>query len=278
MHKQAVDSGKAFEIKVFDDGSKDFIKENSQINELSNASYTVLEQNIGRSAIRNLLAKKAAYNTLLFLDADVAVLKDDFLSNYLAAISEDTQIIYGGIVYSDKPTDKDHVLRWVYGRKREALPLKERLKNPYLRFLTLSFLIKKDVFEIVSFNEEIPNLRHEDTLFAMDAKTHRINIQHIDNPVMHLGLETNEGFLRKSLESVVSLRLFVNDGIMDPEDVTLSRVAKRLKENHLSGLVLFFYKILRPIIKRNLLSRAPSMLLFDIYRLGYYLKLKSKNS
>ncbi|WP_353778090.1 glycosyltransferase [Winogradskyella sp. 3972H.M.0a.05] len=277
LHKQAIDSGKVFEILVFDDGSKDFIEENNKINTLDNASYTVLDENIGRSAIRNLLAQEATYDTLLFLDADVAVLNDNFLMNYLEAITDETQIIYGGIVYSEKSTDKDHVLRWVYGRQREALPLGERLKNPYLRFLTLSFLIQKDVFKTISFNEEIPNLRHEDTLFAMDAKTNDINIQHIDNPVMHLGLETNDVFLRKSIESVVSLKLFVNDGLINPDDVTLSRVAKRLSENYISGIVLFFYKMFEPIMKRNLLSKKPSMFLFDLYRLGYYLKLKSKN-
>ena len=59
-----------FEIITIDDGSNQFQIENHKINHLENCSYTVLSNNIGRSSIRNLLAKKAKFKWLLFLDAD----------------------------------------------------------------------------------------------------------------------------------------------------------------------------------------------------------------
>ena len=183
LHQQVTKLGKPFEILVFDDGSSQYHSENSQINTLQNTSYTILKENIGRSAIRNRLAQKATYNNLLFLDADVEINHEQFIEDYIEAINDSTEIIYGGIDYSKQPPADDKTLRWRYGTKREALSLEERQKNPYLRFLTLCFLVKKSVFSKISFNEDIPNLRHEDTLFAMDAKIHNINIQHIDNPV-----------------------------------------------------------------------------------------------
>jgi glycosyltransferase involved in cell wall biosynthesis len=170
LHKQAEKLAITFEINVYDDCSPNPVVANEAINSLTNASYLILKKNIGRSAIRNLLAKNAKYENLLFLDADTQVIRTDFIEKYIAAIKNNTEIIYGGIIYQTDPPPKEEILRWQYGKKREALPVSERQKQPHLRFLTLNFLIKKVVFSKLTFNEEIPNLRHEDTLFALDAK------------------------------------------------------------------------------------------------------------
>ncbi len=276
LNQQALGNGITFEIFVFDDGSPNIIKDNELINTINNCTYTVLDKNIGRSAIRNLLAKKATYTTLLFLDADVEVIHTSFIKNYLNAIKPDTGIIYGGICYQNNKPNKNHRLRWLYGKKREALSLNERLKNPYIRFLTLNFIIKKEVFNTLKFNEDIPNLRHEDTLFAMEAKDKKISLQHIDNVVMHLGIESNAVFLKKSVESVDSLNLFINQGLLKANDVSLSKKASQLKTNGLSFLVLGFFNLFKSLIKKNLLSKNPSLFLFDVYRLGYYLKISPK--
>mgnify|MGYP000232582310 CR=1 FL=1 len=62
-----------FEILVLDDASTDkqCSSENKKINALDHCSYLENEKNIGRTATRNILAKKAKYDWLLFLDADV---------------------------------------------------------------------------------------------------------------------------------------------------------------------------------------------------------------
>ena len=273
LHQQATDLKLDFEIRVYDDCSTIPIQENEKINKLSNASLTILKENIGRSAIRNLLAKEAKYPNLLFLDADTQVIKKDFLQSYIDEIPKDYQIIYGGIRYQKDAPPKEEKLRWIYGVEREALPLEERRKQPHIRFLTLNFLIHKTVFSQLKFNEEIPNLRHEDTLFSLDAKKKKIDVRHIDNPVIHLGLESSEVFLRKSRESVESLKLFVDQGLINAEETSLSAKAHQLKKNGLAFLVGLFYRISQRPIEKNLLSDSPSLFLFDIYRLGYYLSL-----
>ena len=273
LHKQAINLAIDFEINVYDDCSPNPEAANERINGLSNASFVILKENIGRSAIRNLLAKNARFENLLFLDADTKVIKEDFLQNYLKAIKKETEIIYGGILYQKNPPSTEEMLRWHYGNQREALPVSERIKQPYLRFLTLNFLIKKSVFSKISFNEEIPNLRHEDTLFALDAKAKKLNIVHIDNPVIHLGLESSEIFLRKSRESVESLQSFVAQGLFKANETGLSAKAATLKKLGLSGMASLFYKTFRSGMEKNLLSAQPSLFIFDIYRLGYYLSL-----
>ena len=59
VHKQSKSCNIVFEILVFDDASTDLEvrKNNASINTLENTSYTILKSNIGRSAIRNKLAK-----------------------------------------------------------------------------------------------------------------------------------------------------------------------------------------------------------------------------
>ena len=63
-----------FEILCFDDGSKERIKvSNRSIDLLMRVNYVELSENLGRSKIRNRLAKSARYDYLLFLDADSQV-------------------------------------------------------------------------------------------------------------------------------------------------------------------------------------------------------------
>ena len=273
LHEQAQKLLIDFEINVYDDCSPKPVSTNENINGLANASYQILKKNIGRSAIRNLLAQNAKYENLLFLDADTMVIKDDFLENYLTALHIETEIIYGGIIYQADPPPKEQILRWHYGQEREALPVLERKKQPHLRFLTLNFLIKKSVFSKLRFNEEIPNLRHEDTLFALDAKKKNIKVEHINNAVLHLGIESSRIFLEKSRESVESLKAFVDQGLINAGDTALSKKAEKIKKQNMAAAITIFYKSSRWAMEKNLLSANPSLFVFDIYRLGYYLTL-----
>ena len=143
-----------FEIIVLDDASELFHIENNEVNKLENCTYAILEKNSGRSSIRNLLAQKASFENLLFLDADTIPLSEYFVSNYISNLNLEEKIIYGGIKYQKEKPEENKILRWVYGKSREALSVYERNKNPYLSFLTLNFLIKKSVFEKVTFNEK----------------------------------------------------------------------------------------------------------------------------
>ncbi len=273
LHKQATAASIAFEILVLDDASGKLIAENDILNTLDHTTFTPLPNNIGRSAIRNLLAQTAAFENLIFLDADTKVIRLDFVQKYLDTITPEIQIIYGGIVYQERPPEKEELLRWIYGNEREALDVSERNKAPYLRFLTLNFFIKKSVFDAHRFNEEIPNLRHEDTLFALGAKKRRLHIKHIDNPVMHLGLESSHVFLRKSMESVDALHMFVKTGLIDAEETALSKKGKSLKNPITKLMSKVFLAMCGGAIKRHLVSKDPSLFWFDVYRLCYYLKL-----
>lgn len=272
--KQCNSSGITFEIIFLDDASQKFVIENERINLFENASYSILEKNIGRSAIRNLLAEKSVYENLLFLDADTFPANADFLSAYISQISNTEKIVYGGILYENSKPAKKELLRWIYGKEREALSVSQRVKNPHLSFLTLNFLIKKNIFSKVKFNENIPNLRHEDTLFSFELKQNQIEVLHIDNPVFHLGLEDSKTFLQKSEEAVLGLKNLIDSNLISPDYVKLAHYFQLIKNYHLVSLTAFGFRIFKPLFKKQLLSAKPSLFLFDIYRLGYYCIIK----
>ncbi|QHI36346.1 hypothetical protein IMCC3317_17080 [Kordia antarctica] len=271
IHSQLLKTEAVFEILCLDDHSTNLetVKQNERINSFSNASYTVLPENIGRSRIRNLLAQKASYNWLLFLDADVIPVKKDFITKYIEAISDEKEVIYGGILYQEEKPKQENVLRWIYGKEREALNVKQREEAIYLRFLTLSFLIKKSVFHKVKFNEDIPNARHEDTLFANDLKHAEIHMTHIQNPVYHLGLDTSADFIRKSMESVEVLVIFLKNNLIEHDDILITKVFTRMKKFSLNHVLSSMYSWFGNRFEKNLLSNNPSMFIFDLYRLTY---------
>ena len=101
VHKQSKSCNIVFEILVFDDASRDLEikKNNASINTLENTSYTILKSNIGRSAIRNKLAKSAQYSWLLFLDADVMPSSSNFIENYIKLKNSKHEAIFGGFIY-----------------------------------------------------------------------------------------------------------------------------------------------------------------------------------
>ena len=275
LHKQCLESKIEFEIICQDDGSTQFKVENQKINQLKNTSYIILEHNIGRSAIRNLLAQKANFENLLFLDTDTLPIHSNFISNYIIEIDNDEKVVYGGIQYQKKEPLKLEILRWTYGKSREALSVEKRQTNPYLSLLTLNFLIKKSIFKKVCFNEEIPNLRHEDTLFSYELKRNKIQIIHINNPVYHLGIESSETFLKKSEESVVGLKNLVDKRLIDIEYVKLSYYYQIIEKYKLSKFSKNLFYIFKSSLKKNLSGNRPSLFIFDLYRLGYYCTLKN---
>lgn len=276
LYKQAEKSGVLFEIICLDDASNSFLSENEKINSLPHCNYKVLETNIGRSKIRNLLAKKANYDWLLFLDADVLPKNENFLSEYIQYMDSEKKIVNGGLLYQSEKPEKSKLLRWVYGKNRESLDFKTREKNEYLSFLTLNFLIHKSIFDIVSFNETIPNLRHEDTLFSYNLKQKNIKIVHINNPICHFGLDDFENAIKKENDSLLALKYLIDNQLIATDYVRISKLFSKIKDFKLISVLDLFHKTTRAIFIKNLSSNHPSLFIFDLYRLGYICTLENK--
>jgi glycosyltransferase involved in cell wall biosynthesis len=265
-----------FEIIVLDDASTNeaTISKNQQIALIDNCYYKLLQHNIGRSKIRNLLAKKAKYHWLLFLDADTMPTTQDLICQYLQYLNTEEKIVYGGIEYQAKKPAKEQLLRWVYGRRREALLANAREDEPYRSFLTLNFAIAKSIFDKVQFNEEIPNLRYEDVLFSYNLSQAGIKVQHIQNPVYHNGLESSAIFLHKSEEATQGFKYLIDHNLLPADYIRLGAMWLRLKKLGLDGPAARAFYSFSAKMRRNLLGPRPNMTVFDLYRLGYLCTLK----
>ena len=175
-----------FEIICLNDGSiSEENKYNEAINSIPNARFESLPKNIGRSAIRNELASRATYEWLLFLDADVIPVRNDFIKKYVQSIENEVVVSVGGIAYQNLQETKP-LLRYQYGKKYEEVSIKRRKYNPSKYFFTANFLIKASVFHQVKFEEKLTEYGREDLLFSIQLKQKGYAVTHLDNPVFHL--------------------------------------------------------------------------------------------
>ncbi|MCK5822107.1 MAG: glycosyltransferase [Bacteroidales bacterium] len=242
-----------------------------------NLRYFHNSSSLGRSANRNMLADNAIYENLIFIDCDALLPNPDFISKYIKEI-DGKSVLCGGTNYQNtKPAQKEQVLRWTYGRKREVSSATNRNINPYNSFSSFNFCIPTQVFKEVRFDERIKDYGHEDTYFGFDLKERGVLIKHIENPLTHNGLESSDVFLEKTkigIEGLLSIsrRETVPDGFL--EHNTLWLVSERMKKSGLSIILKVLYPFLERYILVFLRSRNPSMFLFDLYKLAYLSRIQ----
>lgn len=278
LHKQLEHQNIVYEIICFDNGSasKANIK-NEDINKIENCHFEALEKDGGRSRIKNLLAEKSTYPWLLFLDSDVLPVTKNFIQNYIDATkTRNENVFYGGLKYYDEKPADDKMLRWVYGREREAVPIDKRSLNPQKYFTAANFLIDKRTFEKIKFDETLLEYGHEDTLFALELKKRSIPIAQIDNPVFHLGLDKNEIFLEKIKKSIDNLNYLCRQEKIGIDDIKILKLNNRLNKIKISVIISFLFDKYFEIMETNLNSNSPSLFIFDLYRIGYSCKTISK--
>jgi glycosyltransferase involved in cell wall biosynthesis len=273
---QAAQLNIPYEIIVIDDASDPAYS--TQNNILATYAYTkfiILHKNIGRSKIRNLFLEKASYNCLLFIDCDAQVCNPLFLKNYMDQINE-SPVIIGGVAYDTKQPEKDRAFRWKYGHSRETTNAFERSKNPYHSFKTFNFLITKGILEQVRFDERLTDYGHEDTLFGLELKKQNIQILHIENPLIHLGIETNDVFLSKTEKGIHNL-LYINS--LYGVDSDFAKAVKLLAFYNNKGkftrkTIATIFNLTKHLLQK-VIFRSSNMLLFDFYKIGYMCSIDS---
>ena len=278
--RQAKEYNIDIELLVFDDESLSFYKKrNSSIAVNSNVQYLEFDQNLGRSKIRNRLADFAKGNWLLFLDCDMLPDSPQFLKNYNNAIDQGS-VICGGISYGQKPFQNELLLRWKYGVYRESKNASRRQIFPYASFMSGNFMIQKEAYDKVRFNEEMSGYGHEDTLFGLDLKKNKIPIVHINNPCIHLGIEPCFDYLAKTEHSIVNLvkllRIVPEQKKNLRRNIRLLRFYFALRSLGMGHPLRWFFRAFNPLLRRLLCSTRPSLMLFDLYKLGMLAQIFKK--
>lgn len=287
-----------FEIIFADDGSADATarQRNAIIAQLPYCQYIERPKNVGRSAIRNFLAHTAHYSHLIFLDGDVAIKRGNFVQTYLAH-RNDADVIIGTLHFSrmqvacdtaediightkrakeetkkaTEPMLYDDNLKYRYEQQFLAKhPVKKRMQQPYASFRTTNFMVRRDLLLAYPFDETFHEYGYEDTLFGKQLKEHGATLIHLDNAATIADYEDNATFVAKTEESLRTLAAHAHQlqGYS-----TLLHTANKLKCLHLQPLIAFVFKLFKGLLHKNLCSNSPSVFLFNVYKLGYYVNL-----
>lgn len=268
LHEQASSiEGLEYEIIVADDGGNDqaIKKENALINTLPNCRYIIRTKNVGRSAIRNYLASVAKGNMLLFIDSDIKIVREDFIARY----ATQDGVVDGGVEIVGNPKEMRHNLRFWYEYKSAPQHTAEqRMQVPYQHIHTANLLVPTDVFNEIKFDERFIRYGYEDVLFGKGLEKHNIKITHIDNPVGLDKFESNIKFIKKTEEGISTLKFFRKElsGYS-----SLLKIAGNIERWHMTWIVKFFHFVFYPMLKLNLISRHPSLHVFYIYKLCYFI-------
>ncbi len=257
-----------YEILVADDCSsiKDSIKENRIINDFTNCRFIEKPENTGSAATRNFLAQASQYNWLLFLDCDMQITSQSFIADYL---NTDAQgIINGGIKIGN---GNNQNLRYLYEKHCEPMHTAEQRKlRPYQHFRSTNFLIERKIIIANPFDERFRKSGYEDVIFGKMLRESKVSITHIDNPTLMTDFETNEAYMDKIDRSINTLHQFRS------ELRGYSRLLTLVDGIHLGivrSFIRLWHRLFGPIERRNLTGKRPSLRIFNLYRLGYYLTL-----
>lgn len=272
LHQQGTALGIPFEIILAEDGtSPGLLHLNSPAEALECCRRIICKENIGRARIRNLLAREAEHPYLIFIDSDAVVENSMFIANYVEALKE-SRVVCGGLYHAPTLPDESCTLRYKYeknaDKKRDAAT---RSKAPYDKFTTFNFAIEKELFLQIQFNEKITRYGYEDALFGRELEKAGAVISHIDNTLLHNGLENNEQFLKKtelSLETLASIKEHIGS-------TPLLRAVEKLRRYRMTWLFMAYWRSSRKSLRSNLLGSNPSLKKFNIYKLGYYISIAS---
>ena len=269
LHFQGLVLGIPYEIIVADDCSTDkelqgksrFVAETHE-----NCRYFGLEHNIGRAAIRNFMADQSKYDKLLFLDCDAAIKDKVFLKRYMD-VADKASVICGGVTHPDEIPQEGWELRYLY-EKNAAYERSAgfRSQNPYLRFTSFSFMIDRDVFMRIRFDESYVRYGYEDVQFGHELEQNGVSILHIDNPMIHLGLEESASFLNKTRQAV--LNAFDHKDEIGDSSKLLNHYQTVLKWK-MRWLFRVLWTFFQKSMEKNLLGPNPKLRIFSLYKLCY---------
>jgi len=272
---QARDWPGALEIVLLDDKSApNFQAQNRPLAAQPGVRYEELLANVGRAAIRNQLAARACHEWLLLLDNDSLLPDQQFLARYAQAVGAQpaAQLFIGGTTYEPAPpADPALYLRWHYGRAREMRPAAARQRDPGGQLTINNALLPSDLLRRFPLDERLSGYGHEDTRFGLELARAGVLVQHLDNPVLHDGLEPAAVFLAKSQQAVRNLaQVLRTDGL--GADTRLVRAAQRLRRAGLAGLAGATLSQLEPTLRRRLLATRPSLRALDLLKLRWLLQ------
>ena len=202
------------EIILYDDGSDDSALGGAVHAAVQAAPLPAMlvsaRNNCGRAFARNTLTGAARGAWVLLLDADMMPPNAGFLQRWCACINDQAPAIaFGGfIVPALSSVAPEQRLHLAFSQSADCLPAALRAQNPASTVCTSNLLVRSDVLRDHPFDDGFDGWGWEDVEWAARAARDH-SIIHIDNPALHLGLETPETLLRRFRDSAANYARFV---------------------------------------------------------------------
>lgn len=268
-----------YEIIVADDGSTDAacIDANRVIGDMLHCRYLRMEHNVGRAQIRNVLISESCGDYVLLIDSDLFLCDDNYLYRYATSTAD---VVYGGtriggegLVVVDNEANTEYLkgnLRYIYEKKAEPSHRAVfRQLRPNQEISVCNLYARRDIMEAHPFDSRFKAYGYEDVLFGKRLAESGIEVTHIDNPVLINEFEPNSVFVKKTEEAILTLCRFEQD--LEGYSNLKTKVAALGRYIPLS-LFRLWHRIMKNKEKRNLTGPKPSLLLFKLYKLGFFLE------
>lgn len=268
-----------YEIIVADDCSTDAacIDANRVIGDMLHCRYLRMEHNVGRAQIRNVLISESCGDYVLLIDSDLFLCDDNYLYRYATSTAD---VVYGGtriggegLVMVDNEANTEHLkgnLRYIYEKKAEPSHRAVfRQLRPNQEISVCNLYARRDIMKAHPFDSRFKAYGYEDVLFGKRLAESGIEVTHIDNPVLINEFEPNSVFVKKTEEAILTLCRFEQD--LEGYSNLKTKVSTLGRYIPLS-LFRLWHRIMKNKEKRNLTGPKPSLLLFKLYKLGFFLE------
>jgi glycosyltransferase involved in cell wall biosynthesis len=215
------------EIVALDDGSYDLSCREANrrcmnLLALEIGTYYENPENSGRSSARNLLARRARGEYLLFLDCDVLPDSGAFLQAYVEAAREGKyDVVCGGVSYKSRVRrGEEYDFHAYHGTRTEVMGASARNTEPWRLVLTSNVMVRRAAFAETPLSTEFTGYGYEDLEWGIRlAQANRV--WHMDNSVSHLGLVTKEDCYKKMRDSIRNYALVAK---LHPEYFAKTRI------------------------------------------------------
>jgi len=261
------ENGFEYEIIIADDCSNHPIWKNNQVLsvKLDNCRFIRSDKNMGRSKVRNWLARTAKGDQLIFIDSHMTILSDHYIKRYLLSGKD---ICQGGYLVQGTKDQWSGNLRYKYEKRSQSLNQKKIGNSDNHDFHTSNFFIKRTLFLQHPLDESISRYGYEDVLYGKQLHDYGIVISSIDNPVGFSSFEPNDIFVNKTEESLITL----NELRHQIEGYSrLLSITHKIFSLHLDTPLRWLFMICKKPMRKNLCSHHPYLVIFDIYKLLFFI-------